>query len=128
MIQQVTVSIALMDQSLTSSESKEILLLFELILNLLEFPTKLLITTLELHTQGKYDAYLMTWIGLILFRWATHGVPSDTNSHPHRSDTNNEFVAVHNGIITNYRELKEKLEKKGFKFESETDTECIRKY
>ena len=49
------------------------------------------------------------------------------NSHPHRSDAKNEFLVVHNGIITNYKELRLVLEKKGYKFESETDTECIAK-
>ncbi|XBW37001.1 hypothetical protein QEN19_002581 [Hanseniaspora menglaensis] len=60
-------------------------------------------------------------------RWATHGEPSVRNSHPQRSDINNEFVVVHNGIITNYRELKTLLLKKGAVFESDTDTECIAK-
>ena len=60
-------------------------------------------------------------------RWATHGQPSPTNSHPHRSDQKNQFLVVHNGIITNYKELRTLLEKKGYKFESETDTECVAK-
>lgn len=60
-------------------------------------------------------------------RWATHGQPSNKNSHPHRSDPNNEFLVVHNGIITNYKELRTVLEKKGFVFESDTDTECVAK-
>lgn len=60
-------------------------------------------------------------------RWATHGQPSTTNSHPQRSDPKNEFTVVHNGIITNYKELKTVLEKKGYIFESETDTEAVAK-
>ena len=55
-------------------------------------------------------------------RWATHGEPSVTNSHPHMSDDGN-VIAVHNGIIENYQELKDKLIRKGYVFRSETDTE-----
>lgn len=58
-------------------------------------------------------------------RWATHGQPSPLNCHPHRSDARNEFTVVHNGIITNYRELKLVLTKRGYKFETETDTESV---
>ncbi|KAE8225606.1 hypothetical protein CF319_g1678 [Tilletia indica] len=58
-------------------------------------------------------------------RWATHGQPSPLNSHPHRSDPTAEFTVVHNGIITNYRELKLVLSKRGYKFETETDTESV---
>ncbi len=55
-------------------------------------------------------------------RWATHGEPSTLNAHPHESDDEN-VVAVHNGIIENYQELREKLIQRGYSFKSQTDTE-----
>lgn len=73
------------------------------------------------------DTPLTCHVGISHTRWATHGSPSDTNSHPHRSDLENTFVVVHNGIVTNYKDVKTFLEKRGYVFESETDTEIIAK-
>uniref|UniRef100_A0A8C6XFR3 glutamine--fructose-6-phosphate transaminase (isomerizing) n=1 Tax=Naja naja TaxID=35670 RepID=A0A8C6XFR3_NAJNA len=71
----------------------------------------------------EFDVHL----GIAHTRWATHGEPNPVNSHPQRSDKNNEFIVIHNGIITNYKDLKKFLESKGYEFESETDTETIAK-
>ncbi|WP_353894524.1 glutamine--fructose-6-phosphate transaminase (isomerizing) [Proteinivorax hydrogeniformans] len=70
--------------------------------------------------EGKFSAN----VGIGHTRWATHGKPSDENSHPH-FDCSKKIAVVHNGIIENFHQLKEELKEDGHQFDSETDTEVI---
>ncbi len=70
------------------------------------------------------DQNLDGTVGIAHTRWATHGIPSDINAHPHL-DNSKEFAVVHNGIIENYLELRDFLQNKGYHFLSATDTEVV---
>lgn len=78
----------------------------------------------DLEEKSKDIAELKATIGMGHTRWATHGVPNDVNSHPHLSNSG-KLAIIHNGIIENYEPLKKELIKRGYSFQSDTDTEVL---
>lgn len=78
-------------------------------------------------TDQELDQTSTSHIAIAHTRWATHGKPSTSNCHPHTSDASASFVIVHNGVITNHQDIRQRLIDQGYTFESETDSEVIPK-
>jgi glucosamine--fructose-6-phosphate aminotransferase (isomerizing) len=78
----------------------------------------------DLRKKSEREISMTGNLGIGHTRWATHGVPNDVNSHPHYSNSGN-LVIIHNGIIENYESIKTELKKRGYVFESDTDTEVL---